>query len=57
MAYRAVTNPMEQWHLLGDVRALFIVAIVLGALRGAHSTVSAFLAAVRSAAAEAPSFT
>jgi hypothetical protein len=32
MAYQAVTDPMEHGHLLGDVPALFLIAIVLAAL-------------------------
>jgi hypothetical protein len=38
MAIQAISEPMERGHLLGDVPALFLVAIILGALmpRGAH---------------------
>lgn len=32
MAYQAVTDPMEHGHLLGDVPALFLIAIVLAVL-------------------------
>jgi len=32
MAYQAVTDPMEHGHLVGDVPALFLIAIVLAAL-------------------------
>jgi hypothetical protein len=32
MAYQAVTDPTEHGHLLGDVQALFLIAIVLAVL-------------------------
>jgi hypothetical protein len=39
MAAQAVSEPMERGHLLGDVPALFLVAIILGALmpRATHA--------------------
>ena len=39
MAIQALSEPMERGHLAGDVPALFLVAIVLGALmlRPAHA--------------------
>lgn len=39
MAAQAFSEPMERGHLLGDVPALFLVAIILGALmpRAAHA--------------------
>jgi len=39
MAVQAVSEPMERGHLLGDVPALFLVAIILGALmpRATHA--------------------
>jgi hypothetical protein len=39
MAAEALSEPMERGHLLGDVPALFLVAIILGALmpRAAHA--------------------
>jgi hypothetical protein len=38
MAVQALSEPMERGHLLGDVPALLLVAIILGALmpRTAH---------------------
>jgi hypothetical protein len=38
MAVQALNMPMEHGHLLGDVPAMFLVALVLGVLmpRGAH---------------------
>ncbi len=38
MAYQSLVDPMERGHLIGDVPALLLVAIVLGALtpRAAH---------------------
>ena len=32
MAYQAMTQPMQQGHMMGDVPALLLVAIVLGLL-------------------------
>ena len=32
MAYQSVTDPMERGHLLGDVPAMFLIAIVLAVL-------------------------
>ena len=32
MAQQAITDPMERGHLIGDVPALFIIAIVLAVL-------------------------
>ena len=39
MAIQAFSEPMERGHLLGDVPALFLVAIILGALmpRATHA--------------------
>jgi hypothetical protein len=34
MAWQAFSDAAERGHLLGDVPALFLVAIVLGALMG-----------------------
>lgn len=33
MAYQAYIDPLEKGHFIGDIPALFIVAIVLGLLR------------------------
>ncbi len=32
MAYQAMTDPMQRGHMMGDVAALFLVAIVLAVL-------------------------
>lgn len=39
MAIQALSEPMERGHLVGDVPALFLVAIILGVLmpRAAHA--------------------
>ena len=43
MAAQAFVDPAERGHLLGDVPALFLIAIVLGSLAPRRTTVAAVL--------------
>lgn len=43
MAAQAFVDPMERGHLLGDVPALFLIAIVLGSLAPRRATAAAAL--------------
>lgn len=43
MAAQAFVDPAERGHLLGDVPALLLIAIVLGSLAPRRTTVAAVL--------------